>query len=352
MWLFGAFLAKMTLLTGVVCVVPSFAFQVTKHRGRAVRVVLEATLFVATIILFGIWLIGTSDVGRWIPYAIGLVLVLEVGSHLLDRNRLATLERLRSTNQLKSLESEAKVFDRMFRNEVALYVPVPISLVIGTVLGLMREWRPEATLVFSVTLTLIFGSAVLLYFLLVTSLRMSTALLKISDIPTSSATDEVREGRIQKIVRSLFFFLSAPQSERQADRKKRELDAAYTVADLRRMYLYDAVHNVILLVAFAGVALKLLGVGISAAWFLGLLIPLSLGLNQLPYMIGQKRLHNAILARYTGIEGAKMAAELKKYSPLFPKPDFLAAFFMTGTGGGVVFLLLEESVKHLLIGQS
>lgn len=192
---------------------------------------LETVLFLGAIILFGIWLAGAA-VGTWAPYCIVLVVLLEVGSHLLDANRIKTLKRIREGDWLKSLANEADAMDRMFHNELALYIPVPTGLIVATILCLIRKWGPETTIAFSVNFVLILGAAVLAYFLLVAFLRMSDPLLVIGDLPSPNVTKEERRGWVDKIGKSLRLLLSPKKDEAPEDQKKREIDVACAVADL------------------------------------------------------------------------------------------------------------------------
>ena len=137
-------------------------------------------------------------------------------------------------------------------------------------------------------------------------------------------------GLVSKIGKILRFIVSPPKPE-AIDQEQKDLDLACIVADLRKVYLYDAVHNVILLVAFAAIVAGLWGISIDIKRLVASLVGLSLLFNQLPYVLGQSAFHEKVLERYEGVKRAEMAEKLKKYAPLFPKSDFLATLFMTGT---------------------
>jgi hypothetical protein len=295
---------QMTLVTVVVCLTPTAAHLFTKQHGRVARVIVETLLLVSLFLSFAWWLFGTAILGIGIAYAIVLILLLEIGSHLVERYKVVILRRLSHHAPFRSLRDDAEVINRMFLREQALYISVPLGLIAGTIVGLGRRQTPQTIVVLCLQLVLLLASVVLFSFLLYTFARMSDPLFKTSH--------------------------------------KYDLDLACMVSDLRKVYLYDAMHNVILLVAFVAIVVRLWGISIDAKWLIAGLIGLSLVFNQLPYLIGQARLHEKVLERYEGLKRAEIDEKLKKHAPLFPTFDFLAALFITGTGGGT--LLSARSV--------
>jgi hypothetical protein len=81
-------------------------------------------------------------------------------------------------------------------------------------------------------------------------------------------------------------------------------------------------------------------------WLLGEESAVSVG--QLPYMIGQAAMYDALLVSYEGLQRAQVSEKLHRYAPLFPKLDFLKTFSATGTAGGLLVFLIRESGKDLL----
>jgi hypothetical protein len=339
------FASQMALLTVAVCLTPTIAYHLTKRWGRLARVVLETTLFMALLLGFGVWLFGVSAVGIWIIYAIGLILILEAGSHLVERYKVITLKRLPRSVAFIDLKKDAEAIESMFHSELTLYIPVPVGLIVGTIVGLIRNQRPQEIVVFCLQLVLVLASLVLIYFLLVAFSRLSDPMFRTTSYPPPTVTEEKRDGffgLLGKVWRLL-----APATKSDEDQKqKSDLALACMATDLRKVYLYDAMHNVILLVAFLAVALGLWNIVIAPEWLIAILIALGLVLNQLPFVIGQSALHGKVLERYDDVERSDMAEELKKRAPLFPVLDFLAALFTTGTAGGFLYLLFEQFLKE------
>jgi hypothetical protein len=340
------FAGQMALLTAALCLTPTLAYHLTKRWRRAARVVLETWLFTSVFVLFYLWLWGDEGLGEWLRYAVGLLLLIEVGSNLVERHKLKTIERLRGSKLFVNLRPDAETLERMFRHELAIYVPVPCGLVIGTVWGLARGWPPQATVSFSVQIVLWLTSLVILYFLVKGFARMSDSLFKDSDLPP---TQVVTPPKAKRLRGGKKFRLSASvKASTREGRRRKVLDLAVTIADLRKVYLYDSAHNVALLIAFTAVALKLQGVGIDEKTLLLLLLLFSFGLNHLPYIIGQSRLHEKVLEPYYGVERAEINAKLKEHAPYFPRWEFLAVLLTSSPAGGVVYFLLEHSVHDVL----
>lgn len=344
------FVSQMLLLIIAICLTPTAAHHLTKRQGRIARVVVETLLFIVSFIAFGYWLIGGTVFGIWIAYAAVLVLLLEIGAHFVEHHKIVTLKRLSRSVSFKHMQSNAEALEKLFHNELVLYVSVPLGLVAGTTIGLIRSQTPEATLVLCLQIVLLLAALVLLFFLVNSFAQMRDPLFKTTQTYSPKIANEwivERKGFISKIGRVLRFLVPSPKPE-TVEQEQKDLDLAYMVTDLRKIYLYDAMHNVILLVAFAAAAIRLWGIPIDVKWLMVSLVGLSLLFNQLPFVIGQSALHERVLERYEGIKRADMAEKLKKYSPLFPTSDFLAALFTTGTAGGVLYVLIDNFIKEAL----
>jgi hypothetical protein len=341
---------QMALLTITICLTPTIAYHLTKRWGRVARAALETLLFLTLLFGFGYWLLGAVAFGVWLIYGTALILLLEAGGHFVEHHKVVTLKRLAKSVSFKNMQSDAEAFEEMHRSEWTLYTSVPIGLVIGTVIGLVRNQTPEEILTLCLQLVLLLASLVLLLFLVYAFAQMKDPLFRTTVLSVPQIIDEQmkkRNGFISKIVRALRFRVPRPRPK-TIDQEQKDLDLACMVADLRRIYLYDSVHNVILLVAFATVVARLWGVPIDVKWLLVSLLGLSLLFNQLPYVLGQAALHEKVLERYEGVKRAEMAEKLKKYTPLFPTSDFLAALFTTSTAGGILYFLLDNFVKEAL----
>ncbi|MGK7892920.1 MAG: hypothetical protein AB4372_04560, partial [Xenococcus sp. (in: cyanobacteria)] len=92
------------------------------------------------------------------------------------------------------------------------------------------------------------------------------------------------------------------------------------ITNLRKIYLYDSLHNVVLLIGFITVLIYLWNLKINILWLIGSLILAILILNILPYTIGQNVLHKEINEYYIRKkEQTKIGKTLRKNAPLFPE---------------------------------
>ena len=76
----------------------------------------------------------------------------------------------------------------------------------------------------------------------------------------------------------------------------KDFEAAMVTTALRNVYLYEALHDVVLLGLLILIGLSLLGVSLPQHWFTVLLVAVAAVyvLNQLPYTIGQRSMHSAV----------------------------------------------------------
>jgi hypothetical protein len=348
------FTAKMILLALSLAITPTIAYHVTKKWGRVARIALESTAVLLIFIVFAIWLVGFEALGVWVIYAIGLILLLEIGSHAVERYQIVTLERVSKEERLnahltRNLKDEAKAIEEMFHSERALYAPIPFGLLLGTVAGLAFGYSKPDVVNLSLRLVLWTVSIALILFLIVAFKRMIKPIIStfqsVASPEISIENTEKREGIFKRLGGKAFRLLLPPPESQARDQKQEYLDAAYVVTDLRKVYLYDAVHNVALLVACVAVAISLRGISINATWVIAGLIGLSILFNQLPFVYGQWSLHERILEHYEGTERADLAEELGKYAPLFPKSNLWAALFTYGAGG-LAYYFLDQLVKN------
>jgi hypothetical protein len=130
--------------------------------------------------------------------------------------------------------------------------------------------------------------------------------------------------------------------------EEQDQNIACTVADVRKIYLANSTHNASILVAMAlvisAVVFRHTGY-VSTAVTAAAIVTI---FGQLPYMIGQAAMYDALLVSYEGLQRAQVSEKLHRYAPLFPKLDFLKALSATGTAGGLLVLLIREFGKDIL----
>jgi hypothetical protein len=307
---------QMILLSTVLCLVPTLTHRFIKL--RALRVLLESSLFIALFCAFGLWVFASSPLGAWVYYVSCLVVLLEVGGNLVERYKSVTLGRLTHRQAFDKLREVEHSIEAMFGRYLVFYASVPAGLIVGTIIGLVRGSTSGSTVIFSVILVLIIATVTLLCFLPYNLVRVCAPYLMRTKVP---------------------FPKSASKSV--------VLDVSLFAKDLRKIYLYNGAHDSVLLVTFCALIGTHWGFVISLKWLIVAMIGTMLLLNQVPYVIGQFFLHEKVLERFEGMERAKMAEDLKKYAPLFPTLDFVTAIFGTGTAGGLLLYLFDGLLKKI-----
>ncbi|MDQ3907681.1 MAG: hypothetical protein M3268_04985 [Acidobacteriota bacterium] len=355
LWLAGHFLigvraqllliVQVTLLAAALTLAPTISYRLTRGRGRVLRVAFESALFVGALALFYFWVWGKRPGAALIAYAVGLVLLIEIGSHLIEWNKGDNIRRLSRSDLFRNLRLDVESLEAMFRREQWLYAAVPLGLVAGAAVGALRAWEPRETVLFCLQLSLWLASLVLLYFLAVAFARLADPLYspappEARPAPPAPPKKQKRRGRGRVQARG-----AGGSNE---ERERASLDLACMISDLRKIYFYDAMHNVVLLVVFAAVALRSRDVEIDERLLTGVLVALTFLLTHLPYVIGQSKLYEKILEPYDGLKRAEIGATLKEHAPMFPKWEALAILVTSSPAGMIVYFFFEESIHHAL----
>ncbi|HEY6540426.1 MAG TPA: hypothetical protein VIZ18_05790, partial [Ktedonobacteraceae bacterium] len=332
------FIGQMVLLTTAICLVPTFVYRLTGRRVRVMHVFIESLIYIVLFQLFGLWLFGTAALGAWIIYASALIILIEAGSYLVQWRKDATLKRLVNGSLFKSIKGDAEAIEKMARYEVVLYISVPVGLISGMIIGLIRHQGSLQIVEFCFQLVLALAALVLFYFLCVGFKRMCDPLFQTIPAVLPEAALKKRKGK---------------NTPRVPPRPRKNLDQQYInlacdVSGLRKVYKFDALHNTIMLVAFLAVVTKVTFVAVDMKWIIAGLLLLTLVFSEIPYGIGQYLLHQRILENYTGGKHAEMAKTLQDSAPTFPPWEFLGALLTTGTAGGILYVLFSQFIQNIL----
>ncbi len=308
------FVAQMLLLAVVICLVPTLASFLAKPEKRVVLVTIESSLFSSIVIGFGLWLFGGSAVGSWIAYTVVLIVLIEVGSYIVEWHKDTILNRLSLGSSFKSIRGDADNIEKMFRYEVILYLSVPLSLLIGTSIGFIQHEMVLSTILLCFQILLFLASLVLLCFLVLGFRRMCDPIFKTAPV----VAPQIVVKKSPWFLLRVFEFLVPPPPKPipvMEDTKQKDLDLACDVSELRKVYKYDMLHNAILLVALTSAVVSIRGFTIDVRWLIGLLFTATLLFSELPYAIGQYLLHRKVLERYTGSTHAEMSKNFRSMSP-------------------------------------
>jgi hypothetical protein len=316
---FGVF--PIIFLTITICVIPTIAHWLTQEKSRIARSLLESLLFIGLLLGFSWWMFGLSILGFWVIPSILLILVLEIGANIIELYKISTLERLAEELTFEKIQDKANEIEQLFKNELSIYVSVPLGLFLGIISGKIYNLSQVEMMILSFKIVLILASIILIYFLCIAFERMSDSLFKESDISSPSLEKE------RKDLRGLFtkfYKLVVPSRIKLEDE---DIELACIVGDLRKIYFYDAIHNGLLLIIVGIIISQFYEINFINQKFAIITIItwlfIVIGFNLLPYAIGQASLHSKILKKYKGIKRIQMLEQLRKSSPLLPLTSFL-----------------------------
>jgi hypothetical protein len=316
----AVFAFQITALAVASCSIPTVAKKISIRDGRPLRILIESFLFLVLMLGFKRWIVGAPALGGWTVYAAFLVLGVEVGGHLVEHYQLYHLERIPRDPAFEVLKPQAANLVMMFRRELLLYLAVPLGLAGGLIYSLMRGQTGKNGLIVCVQFVLAIASMVLIFFVIVSLIRISGLMVPAGTLARTAPSDKLK--------------------------------VTYMITDLRKVYLYDGSHNLILLGILVCVAVMLKGAMVAHHWPA---LALSFGggialLNELPYIIGQMRLHEEVLAGCEGDERADLSKKLKENAPTAPKPEFVTALLANSVGGSLFLFLAEHFVTEVLKG--
>jgi hypothetical protein len=342
------FIAQMGLLAVTICAIPTLVYRFLGEGRRLARVATETLLFGAVLVGFGVWIFGAPILGIWIAYTVGVILLLEVGGHIVEWHLISTLERLSQSGSFTAVQSAAGAVKRMFHHEVILYIPVPLGIVVGTFVGLIRRQTAQETVTFCLQLVLLGASLVLLCFLVYAFARMCDTLFEEA---STTSIPSIHEGPLRRSGgpkgKALKAWAPMPKTKAPTEKQK-VFDIASVATDLRKVYLYDALHNFILLAVFVAITVQVWAVTPGVVPLIVATIVGAFGFNQLPYMIGQSRLRQELLRPYRDSERRDVDEELTKYAPLLPKWEFLSVLLTPLSAGGALYFLLGKLMENAL----
>jgi len=126
--------------------------------------------------------------------------------------------------------------------------------------------------------------------------------------------------------------------------KTEMVDAACVVAEYRKVLLVGLATDATICIALIVSTLQLLGFVMDARAVAGAAALILVGLVQGPFILGQVRMHSAVLQDYIGAERSGFAATLREKCPLCSAQP-LVALVAPGSAGAVAMFLFMEVVK-------
>jgi len=127
------------------------------------------------------------------------------------------------------------------------------------------------------------------------------------------------------------------------------IDQSIILSEIRKFYLFNSTFLSIMIFIFSIIVLKMI-ILFTEIPFKNYVLYIFLGIYllgiQVPYIVGQKRLHEDILQDFIGKNRKDFEEKLSKYSPAFPKFELIKTITLSGTAGGIMLYLVTEFLKE------
>ena len=319
-----------------VTLLPTVSKSLFGARPR-LSLVLQIGVLAVSLTLFATRLLHLPFIHRWTFCAVLLVFLLSAGGHGMDLfhqsvERRLTREWVDSPGSHGMDEAKAGLVQRhlarmgrYFTGELLIYSALPV----GTLLGLAFchaeavDFAKPLT-VLSICLRFVFGmaGAILVWFLGSSFVRMISPVLRLPEISAS----DLKAG--------------APAA----------LDWGCILTDYRKMFFYDAILNTALVLAFGVFEWFLWGqraFSLSDPKFAGSVLVASIVFNEIPYLIGQRRVQGLLASPYKGWEKALKVKEIGENIPLVPKFEFIAALVGEASAGGIALEMMKQITEAI-----
>jgi hypothetical protein len=315
------FATDVFLLAGLLTCVPIFSHKMAEFRGRPFLVFVESLMFIVVIACWAFWTGGPKIFGYWLTAVAAFVLILEIGSNLLQFLKAETSARVEQCDWNVSTEITANI-DSLSRVGRLAYISVPLGLVFGACIALLRGHPDSSGLRYCYWTMIVLASLYLCYAIVNSFIQMCRPMFSRAGSPNDPLQDT------------------------------RDFEAAMVITALRNVYLYETLHDVVLFGLLLAFGVSLLGISILHNWLISLLVAAAAVylLNQLPYTIGQSTMHQAVVRGYSETKRAELLKKLGESAPVNPAPGFIAAQIGSGTVGALLFELLDHLLKEKLKG--
>lgn len=345
------FTVKVVLMTLVLSIVPSVLNIVGEYWGKFLEAVVQAISATGIVAAFSLWLVGRSSLGKWLLFLLLLLIVILIGNYVVLLIQEKVIKRLTRAKEFKFSEWEIERLKQSAKYQVLFYASLPIGITISLIYGLTVGLSQERMLALFIPVILGVASLILVATLLVSAAIMSKSLILMDLDAAKPRVEEQNESLLNSVAG--YFKVRVPTQKKVDDVSSKNLDMAYLVVDVRKVYFYDAVHCVILLFGFSVAILSTINLQFITSHLIwvgvgGLL--LLFVFCYLPYSVGQYQLHEVILEHSSleGLKRKKLKEALMKNCSLYPQSDFIGALAASGTVGGILCALAYELMKNAL----
>jgi hypothetical protein len=288
------------------------------------------------------WLNGNNLNYNWIIIIFGFFFIVYICTFLilLEKNRLLLIFENTSIVELPSMFYFD--LDDFFNKQYLPYYAIPAGIFVTVLLDIFNLLKHE--LLIKNTLILIFWFALVSLFFI--QIKIFKLMIKPKFDLRIVFTKIIATKKQNPFYAVLINF--RPEIEESKKYETALLDLSIVMGDIRRLFLYNSIY-ISVLIFLTSILTFLLFEPVSNNIFKYFILIIFLLLYlvgvQIPYLIGQRRLHNEILSEFIGTQKEDISEKLIKYSPTFPKYNIIKSLTIGGTAGGIILYFLIQMIK-------
>ncbi|GEM_PF-4790665 len=345
------FAIQITMLVIIMMIIPyvTQGFMLFSTWRRSLSI--EILLYILTILVIGTWITENKISSSWIPSILFAVPLIVGGGTLVEFVMQFRLDHILTLAKSSQIKFEVNRITEMFANEVMHYLSVPLGFGLGVIASFLHSLDPLSAYMLCLV-------AISILYLLFLTISIFTSFRRLSDslYQPETVNSEISESnRISKIINKLRTVLRLKSKLENKNtlitQQEHDLLVANLTAEIRKLYLFNSSHNIILFVTFLTIVLLILGLEVSLYFVLGTILVLYTVFGQLPYVLGQRNLHTQIMVRYSNLDNIVTYTEMEKklhdVSPLYLRIYFINSILMTGVGG-FLFLIISQVIINSL----
>jgi hypothetical protein len=314
--------------------IPVISLMIAKDKSVIVTTLLFLVLFIAYKLLFKELPLA------WVIFISIFFIFLAAGGGIVQELKKRSIDAYRGNAKIDMSGDCISALEDFFGLQQTAYYSIPAGFFLGVLGGVLFKLGSFAILLLSVKLSLLIAVLWMIY-ILYSSFQLTYHTFILPDgqdkdtvqIPFLSIVEDSGEKGVQT--------LSLKSID---DNRKKDIGIALT--EVRKIYFYYNVLNGVTLSSLIYMLLSVSNIRPTNLQTILLFFLTTFLCSQLPYSLGQYKLHSTLLLTKEGVERKDLEEQLDKYLPLFPKFPLLISL-SSGFAGGIVFQFAEEAFKGL-----
>jgi hypothetical protein len=272
---------------------------------------------------------------KWIVFASGFYTFNHFGGLALYYLNKNLIKRYSKHKNLKISRGWEDKFDDLFIKQKRAYIGIPLGFFLGVTIGLFIKYNPQQLFILCIKLTLLISCFVQL-----------GSLIK-SFILTSKPFID-RNTKQMAVLRKKQYnidYLSLDPNDESTN--KFDIETAIGLTDIRKILFYNNTFNSFLLASLLFMLLIAVGFTLSMKIILLGYLMIILVFSQIPYSIGQYKMHEVLLEEKEGLSRAELQDDLEKFAGMLPKIPLIISL-SSGFVGSILYAVLDDLLKDTI----